>query len=250
MILAPAAFAQQQPPTKDVTFEQRLGETVPMDVTFHDETGTTITFGNLLKDKPAVLVLGYQRCPKLCAVVLANLVERLRNVSFEVGKDFSVIDLSIDPREDPEMGRVAQTAAVERYGRGTTAGWHFLTGREESIRAVANAVGFRYRYDREKREFEHPSGVILLTPDGKVARYLFGIEYRPSDLRLGLVEASQGTISSPVDRVLLLLCNYDPQTGRYTPLAMGILRGAAIVTVLIVGFFLVSRHTNLFGRKG
>ena len=251
LLLATVARGQDKLPPEiaAIPFEQKLGEGVPLEAAFLDEHGQVVTIGKLLNQKPAVLVLGYQRCPRLCSLVLSNLVTSLEKVSFNVGSEFSVIDLSIDPREDPEMGREAQKSAVERYGRGTIAGWHFLTGREPEIRGVAEAIGFNYRWDKTRREFQHPSGIVLLTADGRVARYLFGIDFTPRDLRLGLVEASEGKIASPADRVLLLTClSYDPATGRYTPTAMLLVRAGAIVTIIALGLFLITRQTSLIPR--
>jgi protein SCO1/2 len=232
-----------------IPFEQKLGAQAPLDAGFRDETGTDVTIGSLLQGKPAVLVLGYQRCPRLCSLVLANLVASLKKVTPTVGDDFSVIDVSIDPFEDPEMGREAKKTALERYGRGSAAGWHFLIGKELEIRRLASAVGFTYRKDRDRLEplqpvsvvYQHPSGIILLTPDGKVARYLFGVDFTPRDLELGLVESSQGKIGTPVANVLLLTCMaYDPATGRYTPTALLLMRAAALATIVgLAGFFAV-----------
>ena len=251
-VLAASSVSAQQVPKAiaDIPFEQKLGDQLPLDVVFRDDTGVDVALGDLLRKKPAVLVLGYGRCPRLCSVVLANLVSSLTKVTPTVGTDFSVIDVSIDPREDPEMGREAKKTAGERYGRGTPDGWHFLTGHEPEIRRLASAVGFTYRKERDRLEplqpvsvvYQHPSGLVILTPEGRVARYLFGIDFTPRDLELGLVEASAGKIGTPVDNVLLLTCfSYNPQTGRYTPTAMLLMRAAAIATVVgLAGFFAIS----------
>jgi protein SCO1 len=250
MLAVPHAHAQQVPKAiADIPFEQKLGQQAPLDTSFRAEDGADVTIGDLLHGKPAVLVLGYGRCPRLCSLVLANLVSSLAKVTPSVGDDFSVIDVSIDPHEDPEMGREAKKTANERYGRGSASGWHFLTGKEPEIRRLASAVGFTYRKERDRLEplqpvsvvYQHPSGLVILTPDGKVARYLFGIDFTPRDLQLGLVEASEGKIGTPVDNVLLLTClSYNPQTGRYTPAAMLLMRAGAIATIVgLAGFFAI-----------
>jgi protein SCO1 len=237
-----AAEAQKaspgEPPPVPIT--QRLGEQVPLDLPFRDEQGKAVKLGDYFHGKPVVLVLAYIRCPKLCSVVLKGVVEGLRGVPFDAGKDFEVVVVSFDPREGPELAAAAKDSYAESYGRpGCERGWHFLTGQEADTRRLADAVGFRYELDKKRGEYRHSAGIMVLTPGGKVARYFFGLIFPARDLRLGLVEASQGAISSPVDNALLLTClSYDPVTGKYSVAAMKLMRLGGALTVLVLAVYL------------
>jgi protein SCO1/2 len=230
----------QGPPdaAREVGIDQKLDSPVPLDLRFRDEAGAEVRLGDYFRDKPVVLVLAYYRCPKLCNVVLNAMLQTFREMSFTVGKEFEVVTVSFDPRETPELAAAKKQGYVEKYGRdGADAGWHFLTGEKSQIDALADAVGFRYRYVEKEDLYAHASGIMVLTPKGRVSRYFYGISYSPRDLRFGLIEASQNKIGSPADQALLLLClHYDAKTGKYTTV-MGWVRGASALTVVaLLGF--------------
>jgi protein SCO1/2 len=189
--------------------------------------------------RPVILVLAYYECPMLCTQVLNGLTGALKVLSFDVGKEFDVVVVSINPREGPGLAAAKKQAYVDRYGRpGTADGWHFLTGREENIRALANAVGFRYAYDETIKQYAHGAGLELLTPKGVIARYFYGIEFSARDIRLGIVEASEERIGSPIDSVLLLCYHYDPATGKYGAAALTMVRIGAVATMIAFAAFL------------
>jgi protein SCO1 len=224
---------------RDVGIDQRLNEQVPRDLVFRDEAGRTVRLGDYFDDKPVILVLAYYRCPMLCNQVLNGLVDGLRGVPLAMGEQFRVVTVSFDAREKPELAAAKKANYAESYGRGGAAdGWHFLTGEPESIDRLTRAVGFRYAYDAKQDQFAHASGIMVLTPKGKIARYFYGIRYPPRDLRLALVEASEGKVGSPVDQVLLLCFDYDGTTGKYTLAVMRLVRLGGILTLLIVGTYL------------
>lgn len=215
-----------------VGLDQRLGESVPLDLQFRDEAGQTVRLGAFFADKPVILALSYFECETLCPLVRAGIVESLRAIALEPGHDFDVVVVSIDPRETPDHAVAVEQQILSAYGRPATAdGWHFLTGSHAAIDTLAEAAGFRYAYDETQDEYAHPSGLMVVTPDGKLARYLYGIEYAPKDLRLALVEASAGRIGSALDQFMLLCYHYDPVTGEYSLLIMTIIRIAGVVTV-------------------
>ena len=190
---------------------------MPLDIPFRDEHGGRVTLGDCTGGKPTVLVLAYYRCPMLCTEVLNGLLAALRATPDSVGDTFNVVVVSFDPREKPPLAALKKAAYVQEYGRpGAGAGWHFLTGDPLAIASLADAVGFRYEYDRETEEYAHGSGIVVLAPDGTVSRYLLGVSYEPRDLRLALSEASEGKVGSPVEQALLLCYRYDPATGTYT----------------------------------
>lgn len=218
---------------REIGFDQRLGEQVPSDLPFVDASGHRVKLGDYFGKRPVVLALVYFKCPMLCPMALSGLASSLKSLTFDVGKDFDVLVVSFDPHETPDLASARREEVLHQYGRsGTDRGWHFLTGGQDAIHRLTQAVGFRYKYLPEKGEFAHASGIVVLTPGGRVARYFFGIEYSPKDLRLGMVEASGGKIGTPVDTVLLYCFHYDPQTGRYSATALGILRLAGVLTVL------------------
>jgi protein SCO1/2 len=188
------------------------------------------------------LVLVYYQCPNLCPLVVEALVRSLKAISFDAGKEFNVLVVSIDPTEGPALAAAQKQKYLERYGRaGAERGWHFLTGEKVSIERLTAAVGFGYAYDPQNKEdpYVHPTGIVVLTPKGRVSRYFYGIEYAPRDLRLGLVEASGNKIGSPVDQLLLICHKYDPTTGKYNLVIMNVLRLAGLATLLILGAFVL-----------
>jgi protein SCO1/2 len=223
---------------RDVGFDQRLDEQVPLDLTFRDETGNPVALGRYFGTKPVILVLADYECPMLCTLVLNGLTGALKALPFDIGREFEVVTVSINPADTPALASAKKANYVARYGRpGANAGWHFLTGEPDAIARLAQAVGFRYRYVPEQKQFAHAAGIVVLTPHGKIARYFYGIEFAPRDLRLGLVEAAQGRIGTPVDQILLFCFHYDPVTGSYSALAMNSVRVAGAITVVVlVGF--------------
>lgn len=222
-----------------IGIDQRLNHRVPLDLPFVDETGRPVQLGDYFGKRPVLLALVYYECPMLCTQVLNGVTGALKAINFDVGKEFDVVAVSINPKEGPGLAAQKKEAYVTRYGRAQTApGWHFLTGREENIRTLAAAIGFRYEYVDEIKQYAHGAGVELITPKGVIARYFYGIEYSPRDLRLGIVEASEERIGSPIDSVLLLCYHYDPSTGKYGAAAIDAVRIGAIATMLGLGTFL------------
>jgi len=224
----------------DVGIDQHLGAQVPMEVTFRDEAGRPITLRECLGGKPTILVLAYYRCPMLCTEVLNGLTDALRALPYNVGDRFNVVTVSFDPQELPVLAAAKKSSYLAAYNRpGAEAGWHFLTGEKSAITALTQAVGFRYKYDPKIDQFAHASGIIVLTPDGKVSRYFYGIIYPPADLRLGLVESSDGRIGTLADQVVLLCYHYDPATGKYSPAILGLMRIAGVVTLVGIGLLML-----------
>jgi protein SCO1 len=222
-----------------IGIDQRLNEQVPLDLAFVDETGRDVKLGDYFGKRPVLLAMVYYECPMLCTQVLNGVTGALKVLNFDVGKEFDVIAVSINPREGPGLAAAKKQAYVERYGRPETAdGWHFLTGREENIRALANAVGFRYEYDESIKQYAHGAGVELLTPKGVIARYFYGIEFSPRDIRFGIIEASEERIGSAIDSVLLLCYHYDPTTGQYGAAVMTMVRIGAVLTMIGFAAFL------------
>ncbi|MCA1581092.1 MAG: SCO family protein [Acidobacteria bacterium] len=224
---------------KDVGIEQRLGSSLPLDVILQDEQGRPVRLGRYFGARPVILVLAYYNCPMLCTQVLNGLVSSMRALSFDAGREFEVVTLSFDPRDRPRDAAAKKEPYLREYNRpGAAAGWHFLTGGPGSIERVASAVGFRFRWDNDLAQFAHASGIFVLTPDGKLSRYFFGIEYAPRDLRLGLIEASNRKIGNPVDQILLYCYHYDPKVGKYGAVIMNIVRLAGVGAVLVLSTFL------------
>lgn len=247
-IISSTQAAEKPAVLRDVGFDQRLNEQAPLDLEFADETGKTVRLGDYFGQKPVVLVLAYYRCPMLCTLVLNGLAQAMHDMPLTPGKDFEVVTVSFDPRETPALAAAKKKTYVARYGRpGAAEGWHFLTGTAEPIRRLTEAVGFRYVYDAKKGQFIHASGVVVLTPAGKISRYFFGIQYLPRDLRLGLVEASGGKVGSPADEVLLYCFHYDPSLGRYTASILNFVRAGGVLTIVaVVGmvWFLMRRKPS------
>lgn len=236
---------------KEVGIDQKLNNQVPLDLTFRDETGQTVQLSKyFVPNRPVILSLVYYNCPMLCTEVLNGMLNSLKLQTLDIGKQFEVLSVSIDPSEKPGLAARKHELYTGIYGRpGAADGWHFLTGDEPQIKALANAVGFRYAYDDQSKQFAHASGIMVLTPTGKVSRYFYGILYPARDLRLGLVEASNEKIGTPVDELLLFCYHYDPHTGKYGVLISRILKVAGAFTVLVIGlgiFFLArSEHYAL-----
>jgi protein SCO1 len=233
--------ANMRPPRlENVGIEQHLDGQVPPDLAFRDETGQAVKLGDYFGTKPLILNLVYYNCTMLCGEALAGLSGSMRLINFDVGKEFDVITVSFDPRETPEIAASKKQDYVKRYGRaGAAAGWHFLTGSADSINALTKAVGFQYQYDPKSNQFAHATAIMVLTPQGRISRYFYGVDFPPKDLRMGLVEASQGKIGNAVDQVLLYCYHYDPETGKYGAVISNILRLAAAFTILILGGFLL-----------
>jgi protein SCO1/2 len=233
--------ANLRPPgLKHVGIEQHLNEQIPPSLTFRDESGKPVRLGDFFSRKPLILNLVYYKCPMLCGEVLSGLESALRVLKFDVGNEFDVLTVSFDPKETPEMAAAKKTEFLKRYGRPTAAsGWHFLTGPAASIDALTKAAGFQYEYDSKTGQFAHATAIMVLTPDGKIAQYYYGVEFPPKDLRLGLVQASQNKIGTLVDEVLLYCYHYDPDKGKYGPVIIRILKLAAAATILLLGAFLI-----------
>jgi protein SCO1/2 len=238
------AHAQPAPPDDPldkVGFDQKLNGQVPLDLVFRDEAGAPVRLGDYFGAKPVILTLNYYECPNLCTLVLTKLVETMRGLAFDAGNQFEVVTVSIDPRETPALATAKKATYLDRYGRaGAAGGWHFLTGEQPMIERLAAAVGFRYAYDARQDQYAHPTGIIVLTPQGTISRYFYDLEYSPKDLRLGLVEASEGKIGSPVDQFLLRCYHYDPISGKYTIAIMSIVRLATIATAIALGLCLLA----------
>jgi protein SCO1/2 len=225
---------------KEIGFDQKLGAQLPLDATFTDETGKTVRLGEYFGQKPVVMLITYYNCTMLCPLLLDGLVRTLRPVSFDIGKQFTVLTVSINPRETFAIAASRKDLYVQRYGRpGAEHGWHFLTGKADAIKALTQAVGFRYVYDKKKDEYAHASGIVIFTPEGKAARYLYGVEFSPRDMRLALIEAANNTIGNPVDQILLYCYHYDPLTGKYGVIIMNVLRLAGSATAVALGSFMV-----------
>jgi protein SCO1 len=223
-----------------VGIEQRLNQQIPLDLQFNDESGQPVQLKQYFGSKPVILSLVYYQCPMLCSQVLNGLSGALNGVvRFNVGRDFNVVTVSFDPRDTAANAAESKKRYMQRYRRpGSQEGWHFLTGKQEQITALAQSVGFRYAWDPQIQQFAHASGIMLLTPDGRVAQYYYGIEYAPRDLQMGLIEASQGKIGNLVDQVLLYCYHYDPAKGKYGAVIFNILRLSAAATVLVLGGFM------------
>ena len=229
------------PQLRGVGIDQRLNNQVPLNLKFRDEAGQTVTLGSFFGGKPVILSLVYYSCPMLCTMAENGLLNALREVKFNMGEQYEVVTVSIDPTETREMAMGKKGVYAGLYGRpGAKQGWHFLVGAEPSIRALAQAVGFHYNYIPETRQYAHATGIIVLTPQGKVSRYFYGILYPARDIRLALVEASNEKIGNPVDAVLLYCCEYDPAAGKYSIVVSRILRIAGVITLLSLGTLIIA----------
>jgi len=242
---APASAATEpgadvRPPAlREVGIDQRLGESLPLDAPFRDDHGQSVTLGDLFGGKPVVLVMTYFECPMLCTLVLNGLTKTLKTMNFEPGKEFDVVVVSFDPRDTPELAAKKKATYVAEYGRVATAdGWHFLTGDQAAIARVATAVGFRYKWVPEEKQFAHAAAIMVATPEGRMSRYFYGVDYAGRDLRLGLIEAADHKIGSAVDVLLLFCYRYDPATGKYGAIVLNMVRIGGVATVLVIGAFM------------
>jgi protein SCO1/2 len=225
---------------KSVGIEQKLNEQLPLDAEFENESGDTVKLSSYFgKGRPVVLALVYYECPMLCNEVLNGLTGSLKGMSFEAGKEFDVLAISFDARENdkPELAKNKKASYLNRYGRGSAAenGWHFLTGTPGEIDKVTKAVGFNYEYDQATDQFAHAGGVIIITPEGKTSRYIYGIDYSPKDLKFALMDSAEGKIGSPVEQLYLYCFHYNPATGKYGLQILSVLRLMAVATVLGLG---------------
>jgi protein SCO1/2 len=254
--LAPAALADNSatPPKLPgkVALQQKLDAQVPLDLMMRDEAGRIVRLRQFFGQKPVILSFMYYRCPMLCSMVQEAMTSALTEVKFDIGREYDVLTVSIDPRDTPEAAAEKKDHYVKRYGRLSAAsGWHFLTTNESSIKRLTDSVGFQYAYDPQADQFAHGAVIMVLTPDGRVSRYLPGIEFRPRDIRLALTEASQGKIGGVSEQLLLLCYHYDPATGKYGQGAMTLMRAGGVATVLgLAGFiFIMIRSERKDGRS-
>jgi protein SCO1 len=232
---------------RDIGVDQKLNSVVPADIHVIDESGRRVAIGEYFGERPVILSLVYYKCPMLCNLVLNGMLRAFRAISLEAGKDFDVVTVSFDPRDTPAVAAEKKKEDLAKYGRpAAAAGWHFLTADESDIQRLASSVGFRYTYDDESQQFIHASAIMVLTPDRRLSRYFYGVEYSPRDLRLALVESSNFRIGTPVDQILLFCFHYDPSTGRYGLLITRTIRFAGILTVLALagGILLLSRNSQ------
>jgi protein SCO1 len=239
VLLAGASALQAQYPaptiTKGVKIEQKLNSQLPLDLAFHDESGKTVSLRTYFHDKPVLLELVYFKCPSLCPMSLHETVHSLSKIPLEAGKDYNVVVASFDPADTPAVAREKKAEYAKEFDKaGFDSGWHFLTGSQDSISRLADAAGFRYRWDERSRQFVHAGGIMVATPEGRLSRYFYGIQYAPADLRMALVEASHHKIGSPVDYVLLYCFHYDPYQAKYTLVIVNVLKIAGCLTVLIL----------------
>jgi protein SCO1/2 len=227
------------PALREVAIDQKLNNQIPLDLKFTDENGEEVTLGKYFKDKPVIITPVYYECPMLCNQTLNGLMKTMRVLQFEVGEKFEVVTVSFDPTESASLAAAKKANYVEQLGKeGARTGWHFLTGTQENIKPLMDALGFIYTFDDKLGEYAHAAGIMVLTPQGRVSRYFYGVEFSPKDLRLGLVEASEGKIGSPVDQLLLFCYKYDPLTGTYGAVVMRMVQLGGLVTVICLGTFM------------
>lgn len=227
-----------------IDVEQRLGTPLPLDAAFVDESGQAVKLGDYFGERPVIIAPVYYECPMLCSLVLEGFVKALRPLGFRPGDEFDVVVVSFDPGEGPDLAAKKEAKYLESYGDdGTAGGWHFLTGTEPEIRRVTDALGFRYAYDEKRDEYAHAATIVVATPQGKIAKYFFGVEFSTRDLRLGLVEAASGKIGTAIDQFLLYCYHYDPSAGRYSAAVLNIVRmgGVATISAMLI-FFLAMRR--------
>jgi len=231
------------PQFKDVTFAQRLGQRLPLDARFTDESGRNVALGEYFGSRPVVVAFVYYQCPMLCTQVMNGISSALKVLPFTAGKEFDIVLISFDPRDTPEAANAKKRAHLDHWtARDTSDGWHFLTGEEAAIRRVTSAAGFTYQWDEQTQQFAHVSGLLVANADGTLSRYFYGVEFSPKDLRLALVDSGNGKVGSVIDELLLYCYQYDPSHGRYGAAFMNILRLGGVLTVsLIVGFTVLMR---------
>jgi protein SCO1 len=262
---APSATAQLTDPTqtigmrpellKDVGVDQKLNSSIPLNLIFRDEHNNPVTLQQYFGTKPVILTLVYYNCPMLCTQVLNGLDRSLEEIPLSIGKDFDVVTVSIDPTDKPRLAEAKQAVYAGMYRRpGAALGWHFLTGEDPQIKQLADSVGFRYAFDPDSHQYAHASVIMVLTPEGKISKYFYGVSYPSRDLRLGLVDASSGKIGSPADQILLFCYHYDPHTGKYGLLISHVIQLAGLATILIGGIFLIflfrgEHHRPMHGSR-
>jgi protein SCO1/2 len=250
LLFALSAHAQQEllnikgvdfpSPLKNVGIDQKLDSQLPLSLQFKDETGKKVKLGDYFGKRPVILAPVYYECPMLCTQILNGLVRSLKAVTFNPGQEFEVVVFSFDARDTTALAAAKKESYLKRYDRaGTAAGWHFLTGDPNAIKELTSAIGFRFVWDPHTTQFAHASGVMVITPEGRVSKYFYGIEYASKDIRLGLIEAAKNKIGTPVDQLLLFCYHWDPSTGKYTATAMNLLRVAGGVTVVFLGGFVI-----------
>jgi protein SCO1/2 len=240
------------PELQGVDVIEHLGDALPRDAEFRDSDGKAVKLGDYFDGKrPTVFVFAYHTCPMLCSLVLDATVKALNDVQWTVGQEFDVVSVSIDPKDTPESATRKRAQVVESYprARGSTAGWHFLVGDDANIRKVTDAVGFQYRYDARQKQYAHPAAIYLLTPDGRLARYLYGIQFEPGDVRLGLLEATEGRSISTTEKLILYCYHYDPQGKHYSLVAMNVMRVGGGATALVMGGLLAMMWAREYRRK-
>lgn len=224
---------------RDIGWDQNLGQAIPLDVEFVDQEGNVRQLGEFFGDSPVLLAPVYYDCPMLCSLVLDGVVRGLKPLKFVPGNEFDVVTVSFDPREDAELAKQSYNTTLARYGRSDAGdGWHFLTGDQENIDRLMESIGFRYEFQEETGLWAHAGGVVLLTPDGKISRYFYGVDYAPKDLRLGLVEASENKVGNVVDQVLLFCYQYDPAIGKYSAATLNLVRLGGAITVLLLAVYI------------
>jgi protein SCO1/2 len=234
-----------------VGIDQNLNAQLPLELTFKDETGQSVRLGQYFRDKPVVLALVYYECPGLCDLILNGLSHVMQQISLNVGTDYQVVTVSFNPEETWQLATAKKANYIEKYNRpGAKEGWHFLTGDQANIKTLADTVGFRYKYDQQSKQFVHASAIYVITPEGKISRYFYGIQYKPRDFRLGLVEASANKIGTVADQVLLFCCQYDPTTGKYGMVIARVIQVLGTATVLALGAFVFimlwrDRHSHM-----
>jgi len=228
------------PQFKDVTFAQRLGQKLPLDVQFKDESGRSVALGEYFGKRPVVVAFVYYQCPLLCTQIMNGISSALKVLPYTPGNEFDIVLVSFDPRDTPEAANAKKRAHLDHWAaRETAHGWHFLTGDEASIRQVTTAAGFMYQWDAETQQFAHVSGLLVATSDGTLSRYFYGVEFSPKDLRLALVDSGKGKVGSVVDQLLLYCYQYDPSHGKYGAVFMNIMRLGGVLTVIVIGGFIL-----------
>lgn len=237
------------PQLKGVGFRQRLNETLPLDATFTDDSGRTVALGQLFGKRPVLMAFVYYQCPMLCTQVMNGLSSALKVMPFAAGEEYDVVLVSFDPRDTPAVAAEKKAAHLKYWSaESDTASWHLLSGDEASIRQVTSAAGFTYQWDERTGQFAHVSGILVVTPDGRLSRYFYGVEFSPKELRMALVESGQGRIGSAIDELLLYCFHYDPESGRYGLMVMNLIRLGGVITIVAIGgFILLMRRRELRG---
>jgi protein SCO1/2 len=237
----PNQSGDQDKVLKQVRFDQLLDSQVPLDTTFRDETGKTVRLGSYFGQRPVVMVMIFFNCTMLCSEVLNGLVVGAKQLSYNAGKEYDVVIISINPKEGPALAAAKKKNYLADLGRpGQEQGWHFLTGTKDSIDKVADAIGYHYTYDPSTDQYAHPGGAVVLTPLGKVARYFYGVDFPPRDLKFGIIEASQSKIGSPIDAIFLTCFHYNPKTGKYSLQIYRVVQWVSFLTTMLIGLFLVA----------